>query len=49
MAQNINPDQLQSLNSTKQNSDFGMAKDNHAVTKRFVSKLKFSFLSFAVQ
>lgn len=36
MAQNINPDHSQSVNSSKQNSDIAMAKDNHAVTKRLV-------------
>ncbi|XP_037045262.1 ubiquitin-conjugating enzyme E2 C [Bradysia coprophila] len=39
MAQNINPDHSQSVNSSKQNSDCAMAKDNHAVTKRLQKEL----------
>lgn len=37
MAQNISPDRSQSSNLSKQNDEAVTVKDNHAVSKRFVS------------
>lgn len=37
MAQNISPDRSQSSNLAKQNDEAVTIKDNHAVSKRFVS------------
>lgn len=41
MAQNISPDRSQSSNLAKQNDEAVTIKDNHAVSKRFVSHILF--------
>lgn len=50
MAQNISPDRSQSSNLAKQNDEAVTIKDNHAVSKRFVSSTYyFSFFFFTFE